>query len=473
MSGDHDRLRVEGQVRATASSIAVDVQVRNDRDEPITLVPDQCGRVTDVELERTVFRAEGKRWDGSVQAVKELVLRDQQFDDTPDSFAPRRVGDSSSATPDCHRPDQLIVLEPGATIAERWELPFDMSRTLKEVGSDAAAVSVEAIEARDTNEMEYSTVVSFADEDAVREGRATRAVLPLSDVLDRTATEPIEGPSRGELFDRLLEDEELRAWIENQPQDGWGHAQLRLAAPAYGAEFERLRFEMVTTAFERAAVITASPDGSDVVLDLPGVADRTREFARTAGTLPPGIAALPDSEYDLTEDLALGEVLLPSGRVVVGEYLFDAEPLEFQVVPGPYPAHATLARYKDQEFQSVAFATLALSDAPTVRWEEATDIAVDGGTTTITSPEGRDELGRLFDDDQAGSMDLDQDIFDSMVAHDNLGTEWNLTPETNLVRVSSGIGDGGYPVYVGFDAEGKPTRVVVDFLLLHLDWLRA
>jgi len=132
-----------------------------------------------------------------------------------------------------------------------------------------------------------------------------------------------------------------------------------------------------------------------------------------------------------------------------------------------------LARYKDQEFQSVAFATLALSDAPTVRWEEATDIAVDGGTTTITSPEGRDELGRLFDDDQAGSMDLDQDIFDSMVAHNYLGTEWDLTPDTNLVRVSSGIGDGGYPVYVGFDAEGKPTRVVVDFLLLHLAWLGA
>jgi hypothetical protein len=168
-----------------------------------------------------------------------------------------------------------------------------------------------------------------------------------------------------------------------------------------------LRFEMVTTAFERAAVITAAPDGSDVVLDLPGVADRTREFPRTAGTLPPGIAALPDSEYDLTEDLALGDVLLPSGRVVVGEYLFDAEPLEFQVPPGPYPAHATLARYKDQEFDSVAFATLVLSDAPTVRWEETTDIAVDGGTTTITSVEGRDKLGRVFDDDQAGSLDLD------------------------------------------------------------------
>jgi hypothetical protein len=92
ISGEHEGLAVQAQVSSTGSSIAVDVQVRNDRDEAIHLVPDQCGRVTDVELERTVFRPEGKRWDGSVQAVKDLVLHDQQFDDTPDSFAPRRVG---------------------------------------------------------------------------------------------------------------------------------------------------------------------------------------------------------------------------------------------------------------------------------------------------------------------------------------------------------------------------------------------
>jgi hypothetical protein len=94
---------------------------------------------------------------------------------------------------------------------------------------------------------------------------------------------------------------------------------------------------------------------------------------------------------------------------------------------------------------------------------------VDGGTTTITSVEGRDELRRVFDEDPV-SLDLDDAIFDSMVAHDYLGTNWKLTPETNLVRVSSGVGDGGYPVYVGYDAAGNPTRVVVDFLLLHLGW---
>ncbi len=469
VSGEHDGLAVDGQVTSTGNSIAVDVVVRNDREEPIHLVPDQCGRVVDVELERTAFQPVGKHWDGSIGAVKEIVLNDQRFDDSPDFFAPRRVGDHSSATPECRRPEQLTVLEPGATIAERWELPFDMSRTLREVGSAAGIVSLEAIEARDPNEMEFSDIVYFSDEDAVREGRAARAELALSEVLERAPTDPVKGPSRGELFDRLLDDDALRAWIEDQPADAWGHADLRPAYPGNGPEFERLRLEMVAKTFERGAVVTAAPDGSNPVVDLPSETDRTREFPRTAGSLPPGIAALPDSDYDLSEDLRIGAVQLPSGRVVVGEYLFDAEPLGFQVAAGAYPAHATLARYKGEDYDSVAFATLVLSDMPTVRWEEATDIAVDGGTTTITSVEGRDELRRVFDEDPA-SPDLDMDIFDSMVAHDYLGTNWKLTPETNLVRVSSGIGDGGYPVYVGYDAAGNPTRVVVDFLLLHLGW---
>ena len=123
----------------------------------------------------------------------------------------------------------------------------------------------------------------FTDEDAVREGRAARAELALSEVLDRAPTDPLKGPSRGELFDRLLEDDALRAWIEDQPADAWGHAELRPAYPGYGADLERLRLEMVAKTFERAAVVTAAPDGSNPVLDLPGDEVRTRAFPRTAG----------------------------------------------------------------------------------------------------------------------------------------------------------------------------------------------
>ena len=102
----------------------------------------------------------------------------------------------------------------------------------------------------------------------------------------------------------------------------------------------------------------------------------------------------------------------------------------------------------------MAFASLVLSGAPTVRWQEAGAIAVDGGTATITSIEGRDEMNRAVEQDQLAATNLDERIFDSMVAHDYLATEWALTPQTNLVRVSTGVGDGGYPVYVGFDPPG-------------------
>jgi hypothetical protein len=286
-------------------------------------------------------------------------------------------------------------------------------------------------------------------------------------VVQRKASEPIKGPSYGELFDVLLQDDALRRWIESQPADAWGRADLRPAYPDYGPEFERVHLKLVTKEFEQAALVTAEADGSDVVLELPDKDTRAQPFARTAGTLPPGITAFPDSDYALTDDLQIGDVKLPSGRVIVGEYLSDEEPLAFTVAPGAYPAHATLARYPDYPNDDVAFLTLVLSESPTVRWQASGAIGVDGGTTTVTSVEGRDELLKA---QETGSLELNEAIFDSMVAHDYLATDWELTPQTNLVQVSSGVGDGAYPVYVGFDEQGEPTRVVVDFYLLHLAW---
>lgn len=467
VSASRDGLSLRAAVTNTGRAVAVDLVLRNGRPEPIVLVPDQCGRVVDVELERTRFRPKGLQWEGSVQAVKDLVLDDQLFLDRPDSFAPRRVGDSSSAVPACTRPVRLTTLGPGDEVAERWELPIEDSIALRELGSEATKVSLEAVEARDPTELEFLDILPAEAEGDTRAGRVIRVEAPLSEIVKREASEPVRGPSRGELFDLLLQDDDLRTWIESQPADAWGRADLRPAYPDYGPEFERVHFKLVTTEFEQAALVTAGADGSDVVLDLPDEDTRAQPFARTTGTLPPAITAFPDSDYALTDDLQIGDVKLPSGRVIVGEYLSDEEPLAFTVAPGRYPAHATLARYRDYPNDNVALVTLLLSELPTVRWQPSGAIAVDGGTTTLTSVEGRDELLKA---QATGSLELSEAIFDSMVAHDYLATEWELTPESNLVQVSSGVGDGAYPVYVGFDAEGKPTRVVVDFYLLHLSW---
>ena len=222
--------------------------------------------------------------------------------------------------------------------------------------------------------------------------------------------------------------------------------------------------------------MSAAADGEIAELTLPTEADRTRVFERRPATLPPGVAVIAEPEAGIpTEDVLVGSVSLPSGRVVVGEVdLFDAEPLPFEVAPGAYPAHATLVRYPDSDVESVALLSLVLSDAPTTTWRDAGGIAVDGGTTTITSPEGVAELESLLElDREAEWWAHSEAVWDSLTAHDHLVTEADIDGRSNLVMSSSGHGDGVYGVAIGFDAAGEPTRVVVDFLLIHLDWETA
>ncbi len=467
LGGDRDGLILRADVTATGASVVVETLVRNDRAQPVHLVPDQCGRVIDVFLRRTRLQPEGRSWTGSLQAVKDLVLRDQDLRQRADPFHPRLVGDSSSTTPPCARPERPIALAPGDEIAERWELPLTAAYGLDAVGSDATAILIEVVEARAPDEPEFLDMLFFDPDDESRAGRNLRVELPAAEVLDREATRPEIGPSLGELYDRLLDNDALRSWIDEQPVDSWGQASLQEAFPGTTST---VTFKLVTTEFERAATVIAAPDGSAAEVRLPGEDARTREYARRPGTLPPGIGLIDEPDYRLGEDLLVGEVALPSGRVIVGEYLFDAEPLDFRVAPGRYPVHATLARYGDQESDSVSFATLVLSQAPTVRWEDAGGIAVDGGTTVITSVEGRDLLNQAGEEGEDEWLAQLEEIYDSLTAHDSLATEWDLTPQANLAMFSSGIGDGGYPVFVGYDAADRPTRVVVDFYLLHLAW---
>ena len=179
-SGEHGGLVVEGQVTDTGSSIAVDVVVRNERDEVVHLETDQCGRVTDVELDERCFAAKAgtgaarsRRRRNSSSAVSASMTMRTRSRRGASAIARRRY-------PIACVPTTASRSTPGASIAERWELPFANSRTLREVGSDQAVVSIEAIEARDPNAMEYFDIVYFLDEDADRAGRVARAELPLS-----------------------------------------------------------------------------------------------------------------------------------------------------------------------------------------------------------------------------------------------------------------------------------------------------
>jgi Protein of unknown function (DUF4241) len=462
-AGDRAGLKLRMTLTSTHSSLVVETHVVNTRRRPVHLVPDQCGRITEVVLARTRFEPIGRRWPGSPGAVKRYILIDQRSSQDPDRFEPRRPGDTLSQPPRCSRPDRPVTLRPGNTVDERWELPLADASALQAVGSVHSVVRAEVVEARDPKQPEFLDILPTGEADQARRGRRLRVGLAASRVVERAPASVARSPSLGQLYDRLLENTMLRRWLEAQPVDSWRAAQL-LVLPG------GLRFKAITTQYERAVTATAPTDASRVHTRFPGRADRARRWLRKPGALPPGIRlAAQQYGWKLSDEVTPAKVRLPSGRIVVGEYLLDAKPLEARAQPGVYPVHATLARYK-RKFDNVALATLVLSRRPTVRWRYATSIAVDGGTTTITSAEGAAALRDLFDRSQRRWEELSDEMFDSLTAHDYQVTEFSLGHGLNLTMFSSGNGDGNYPVFVGFDSTGRPTRVVVDFLLLHLRW---
>lgn len=467
-------LVLEAELRATTTELVAEVVIRNERLKPVHLVPDPCGRVAEVMLVRTTMLPEGRRWTGSIQAAKELVLRDQLSGQYPDRFHPPRPPAGAAPEAFCPTPEAPIALAPGDERSERWTLPRSSATALDEVGSDGSAVRVEIVEAKSADELEFLNVLSWVDADGERVGRNVRIEHPAAELVRTVPRDPGEPASLGELFDVLVDEStELRQWIEAQPVDDWRSIDLVPARPEFGGEYVNVRLRLSTAGYERAAAVLATPDGRPFALDLPGPEDATRPFARRAATLPPGIDLIPEREaYLMTQDLLLPPLLLPTGGLVVGEYLLDTEGLtvETAVPPGRYAVHATLAGDGDRDVR-VAFATLVVSDEPTVRWEEIGAIAVDGGTTAFISTEGRDALIDLFETNEAAWDDFWLEaIWDSHIAHDYLGTEWTVDGELNIAYFSSGFGDGGYPVFAGYDAQDRPTRIVADFYVVHLAW---
>jgi hypothetical protein len=460
-SGERDGLTLSVDLHPTSDSLVVETTVRNGRTGDVHLDADQCGRITELVLARTVFEPEGKTYDGSLAAVKEIVLARQRSSQDPDRFQPRKVSGGTDV-PDCVRPTRPVTVTAGGTVQERWELPFDFAYGLQAVGAANTVVRAELVESEAPDSLRFLDILPTGEADDVRKDRNVRVEIETSKVLQLDPKAPLETLSIGQRFDRMVDDDVLREFLLAQPAESWRHADLM-----------QTRFKAVTTTYERAVAATVSSDGSRVSdLQLPGPADLTRVFERRPATLPPGIARIPErDDLILSDDLIPDPLVLPSGAVVAdGALAGEVAPLPFRAEPGSYPVHVTLALQPGSAFDNVVLASLVLSDAPTVTWREVSVVGVDGGTAGFTSVEGSKALGASIDTDPVAWSAVNSAAFDSLTAHDSLASEYPIDEATNLVLFSTGYGDGGYPVFVGLDAAGRPTRYVIDFQLIHLAW---
>jgi len=177
---------------------------------------------------------------------------------------------------------------------------------------------------------------------------------------------------------------------------------------------------------------------------------------------------------------AAGELLLTTGHVVACDPAVapETEPFAVALPPGRHPVSLGVAHFDDGD-QRVAGAVVVAGEGRAVRWELALlpgESAEALGAGEIYGY-GVDSATGCFMDEEAAAMlsaamDEDEGVYE--VIADALGetyvNTWSwanvvLDPESglNVVAFSTGMGDGLYATYAGFDAGGRVVALVTDF----------
>ncbi|MEA2171140.1 MAG: hypothetical protein QOF76_4440 [Solirubrobacteraceae bacterium] len=329
---------------------------------------------------------------------------------------------SATGVPDMLRPDAdpaacgtaRLSLAPGASHVVRWSYPDLPSSLLRTQGSARTHLTVSV-------------------------PKGPQAIVPLAKVLDVDRPDPVAQ------INALLAQPAARAWILGEPA-----ASLRYAT------FSNSDVPRLTVVSRHWAQPLRIRDGKPPTLPT----RRIHQEVLPPST-PSGVQIVPEDEgFAATLNLPAGELNLPSGQIIIDASLYHPLILDHHVAPGRYAVFATLARAVDGTGdEAVALATIHLSDERTVDWKQDGQIVTDGGTGVLTSLEG----ARAFDhaDDARYS--------DELAARGGI-VNFPFADDLDAVFFSTGFGDGVYPVYVGLDAAGTPTQVVVDCRLLHLAW---
>lgn len=194
--------------------------------------------------------------------------------------------------------------------------------------------------------------------------------------------------------------------------------------------------------------------------------------------------------------LNMGEVNFPTGSILVRDplvYLQRRELPYMQKVPvGVFPIDTLVAKINEDNYRYVA-TRVRFSDKKDLIYKNALkgneDISdvnensffgfyVDAGLATIVDVETRDRYcdfeeewyksnpgGNIYDDFFAGEF---KKSYETNPKFQREGGDWInfLIPNTNLriPMIQSGFGDGEYPVYFGYDIDGKLCEVVIEYI---------
>ena len=178
--------------------------------------------------------------------------------------------------------------------------------------------------------------------------------------------------------------------------------------------------------------------------------------------------------------ITVGKIKIISGRIVACDPMIMEEyGIAFtQLFPtGEFPVQLAIAELKGAE--TIAYIRINFNNEPVVKWEYA--LLPDQKPIGINDNEF---YGYVVDSgigifvDEAAAKELNKEALTQIGAepykqmdkhyHDSWKYAMYNFGRNNLVVFTAGFGDGRYGTYIGYDASGKPCRLLTDFGLF--DW---
>ena len=176
----------------------------------------------------------------------------------------------------------------------------------------------------------------------------------------------------------------------------------------------------------------------------------------------------------------IGQIKITSGKLVACDPTWDAwdeeKPFTQTVPIGNFPVRVTIAHEDENDIDLVNFVAIRFdTEQLPVSWQmmllDGQDMAelsdkeffgygVDGGTGCFMDY----EVTKFLEKDES-SEDITDDLMD-------IEEFWHIVnvDKGNIVAFNAGWGDGSYPTFAGFSADGKLVAVVTDFMCYYAEY---
>jgi Protein of unknown function (DUF4241) len=170
-----------------------------------------------------------------------------------------------------------------------------------------------------------------------------------------------------------------------------------------------------------------------------------------------------DGESVTTRLVDAGSVVLPTGRIVVSDPILDPfnQPFTIAVPPGSYPVLLSLIK------DDVALVMVNFAEGTPVRWQatKPESFGVDSATGCLMDQ----KVGRfLRKKAESGKYDNYIRRFqDALEENDGLWGSYCVDSESgaNVILFRTWGGDGHFPSFVGYNAEGEVVCLATDMFL--------